>query len=200
MADPALPQDAQHVTTPAGRRVAEALAWVAGAAAVFSLFLVIARVDVLSSDPANNALQSWDLLHGNLTLHGWILGDVTFYTFELPLIAVTEAIFGLGSLAVQVALALIYLAVAACAVALAVTDSRGLSRAARAGVVVAVLAAPILVQSDRWVPLGLPDHTGTTVFTMLSVLLVDRARSWRFTPALLCLILCAGQVSDVTVR
>ena len=188
------------MTTPVGRRVAEALVWVAGAAAVFSLFLVIARVDVLSSDPANNALQSWDLLHGNLTLHGWILGDVTFYTFELPLIAVTEAIMGLGSLAVQVALALIYLAVTACAVALAVTDSRGLSRAARAGVVVAVLAAPILVQSDRWVPLGLPDHTGTTVFTMLSVLLVDRARSWRFTPALLCLILCAGQLSDVTVR
>jgi hypothetical protein len=200
MADPAVPQGAQRVTTPVGRRVAEALAWVAGAAGVFALYLVIARVDVLSSDPANNALQSWDLLHGNLTLHGWILGDVTFYTFELPIIAVTEAIFGLGSLAVQVGLALIYLAVTACAVALAVTDSRGLSRPARAAVVVAVLAAPILVQSDRWVPLGLPDHTGTTVFTMLSVLLVDRARSWRFTPALLCLILCAGQISDVTVR
>jgi hypothetical protein len=200
MGEPALPPGAHRVTNQTARRVAEALAWVAGAAAVFSLLMFMTRVDVLSSDPANNALQSWDLLHGNLTLHGWILGDVTFYTFELPLIAVTEAIFGLGSLAVQVALALVYLAVAASAVALAVTDSRGLSRAARAGVVVAVLAAPILVRSDRWVPLGLPDHTGTTVFTLLSVLLVDRARSWRFTPPLLCLILCAGQLSDVTVR
>ena len=203
--EPASPRGAQRVPNPTGRRAGEALAWLAGAAAVFSLLMLLTRVDVLSSDPANNALQSWDLLHGNLMLHGWVLGDVTFYTFELPLIAVTEAIFGLGALAVQVALALIYLAVAACAVAVAVTDSPGtdkggLSRAARAGVVVAVLAAPILVRSDRWVPLGLPDHTGTTVFTLLSVLLVDRARSWRFTPPLLCLILCAGQLSDVTVR
>jgi len=198
--DPASPRGAQHATNLAVRRAAEALAWLAGAAAVFALLMFLTRVDVLSSDSANNALQSWDLLHGNPMLHGWILGDVTFYTFELPLIAVTEAIFGLGSLAVQVALALIYLAVAACAVAVAVTDSRGPSRAVRAGVVVAVLAAPILVRSDRWVPLGLPDHTGTTVFTLASVLLVDRARSWRFTPPLLCLILCAGQLSDVTVR
>ena len=162
--------------------------------------MLISRASILASDAANNALQSWDLLHGNLTLHGWILGDVTFYTFELPLIALSEAVFGLGTLAMQVTLALIYLAVIACAVAVAVTDSHGLSRAARAGVVVAVLTAPILVQSDRWVPLALPDHTGTTVFMLISVLLVDRARSWRFTPLLLCLILCAGQLSDVTVR
>jgi len=162
--------------------------------------MFIARADVLASDAANNGLQSWDLLHGNLTLHGWILGDVTFYTFELPVIALSEAVFGLGSLAVQVALALIYLAVAACAVAVAVTDSRGLSRAARAGVVIAVLTAPLLVVSDRWVPLGLPDHTGTTVFALVSVLLLDRARAWRFTPLLLCLILCAGQLSDATVQ
>jgi hypothetical protein len=191
---------AQRATNPTVRRAAEALAWLAGVAALFSLLMFLTRVDVLSSDPANNALQSWDLLHGNLSLHGWILGDVTFYTFELPLIAASEALFGLSSLAVQVALALIYLTVAACAVAVAVTDARGLSRAARAGVVVAVLAAPILLRSDRWVPLGFPDHTGTTVFTLLSVLLVDRARSRRFTPLLLCLILCAGQLSDVTVR
>ena len=30
------------------------------------------------------------MLHGNLVLHGWIVGDVTFYTFELPLIAILE--------------------------------------------------------------------------------------------------------------
>jgi hypothetical protein len=194
------PEGTQRLTNPTVRRATEVLGWLAGAAALFSLFMFLTRADVLSSDPANDALQSWDLLHGNLSLHSWILGDVTYYTFELPLIAALEALFGLGSLAVQVAVALIYLAVAACAVAVAVTDGRGLSRAARAGVVVAVLTAPILVRSDRWVPLGFPDHTGTTVFTLLSVLLVDRARSWRFTRSLLCLILCAGQISDVTVR
>ena len=182
------------------RRAAAALAWMAGGGAVFTLLLLITRGGTLSSDPSNQALQAWDLLHGNLWLHGWILGDVTFYTFELPLTAVLEAFFGLHPATMDLALALIYLAVAVCAVAVAVTDSRGASRAARAGVSVAVLSAPILVASDRWVPLGLPDHTGTTVFVLVSVLLIDRALSWRWTPPLLCLILSAGQLSDVTVR
>ena len=46
----------------------------------------------------------------------------------------------------------------------------------------------------------MPDHTGTTVFLLLGCLLVDRALSWRWTAPLLCLLLCAGQLGDVTVR
>jgi len=87
-----------------------------------------------------------------------------------------------------------------CAVAIAVTDSRGAARPARAAVVVAVLAAPALVPTDRWIPLGLPDHTGTTVFLLVSALLIDRAPARRFTAPLLCVILCAGQLSDAVVR
>jgi hypothetical protein len=153
-----------------------------------------------SSDPANSALQAWDMLHGHLLLHGWIVGDATFYTFELPLIAIAEAFFGLRILSVQVAVALVYVIVTACAVAIAVTDSRGASRAVRAAVVAAVLAAPALIASDSWIPLGFPDHTGTSVFLLVSFLLVDRRPAWRFTAPLVCVILCAGQISDVTVR
>ena len=38
----------------------------------------------VNADGASNALQAWDMLHGNLLLHGWWLSDVSFYTTELP--------------------------------------------------------------------------------------------------------------------
>lgn len=154
----------------------------------------------VDSDAANNALQSWDMLHGHLLLHGWIIGDATFYTFELPLIAIVEIFFGLHAVTTHVSMALVYLIVAGCAIAIAVTGSRGASRPARVGVVVAVLAAPVLVAADRWIPLGVPDHFGTSVFLLVGCLLVDRATRRRWMPPLLCVILAAGQLGDVTVR
>src|SRR5215469_3750197 len=205
---------ARHTARPLARRAWAALAWAAAGAALYALFLRISLAAAPTSDPANNALQAWDMLHGHLLLHGWILGDVTFYTFELPLIALVEIFFGLHTIAMHVAEALVYLMVTALAVTVAVTDSRGASRAARAGVVAAILAAPALVISDMWIPLGFPDHTGTTVFLLVSFLLIDRTRagsagsspaqpaglSWRLTAPLVGIIMCAGQISDVTVR
>jgi hypothetical protein len=177
-----------------------ALAWAVGGIALFYLFLRIAVTKTPSSDPSNSALQAYDMLHGHLLLHGWLLGDVTFWTFELPVMAIVELFFGLHAIVVGVAEAVVYVIVAAVAIAIAVTDSRGASRAGRAAVVVAVLAAPTLIGTDMWVPLGLPDHTGSTVFLLVSCLLIDRARGWRVAAPLLCVILCAGQVGDVTVR
>jgi hypothetical protein len=209
---------------PATSRVWAALAWVAGVAAVFTLYLRIKLATPPTSDTANNALQAWDMLHGHLLLHGWIIGDATYYTFELPLMAIVEAFFGLHTMAVHVSMALVYLIVTGCAAAVAVLDSRGLSRAARAGVVVAVLAAPLLVISDLWIPLQFPDHFGTAVFLMVPCLLIglstrpreERVRPGELAPppakqagrrftvpllcVLLCVILCAGQIGDVTVR
>jgi len=183
-----------------GRRAAAAAAWSVGAITIFLLFLKISFTKWVDSDGANNALQAYDMLHGHILLHGWIIGDATYYTFELPLIAVVEIFFGLHNDAMNVSEALIYLIVAAWAIAIAVTDSRGTSRAVRAAIVVAVLAAPVFISSDMWIPLGIPDHTGTTVFLLITCLLVDRAPNRRFTAPLVCLILCAGQIGDVTVR
>jgi len=183
-----------------------ALAWAVAAIALYALLLRIALTENVSSDPANNVLQAWDLVHGHLLLHGWILGDVTFYTFELPLLGIIELFFGVHTIALHVALALVYLLITVFATALAVTGSRGPARAARAAVVVAVLAAPIFQMTDSWIPISLPDHTGTSVFLLLPFLLVDRAdhddraSAARYTAPLLCLILAAGQLSDVTVR
>jgi hypothetical protein len=182
------------------RALLAALAWVVGGLALFYLFLRIAVTKTPSSDPSNSALQAYDMLHGHLLLHGWLLGDVTFWTFELPVMAIVELFFGLHTIVVGVAEAVVYVIVAAVAIAIAVTDSRGASRAGRAAVVVAVLAAPTLIGTDMWVPLGLPDHTGSTVFLLVSCLLIDRARGWRVAAPLLCVILAAGQIGDVTVR
>ena len=60
------------------------LAWVTAAAVVclvlFWCYLRQAQTYQLNVDPAGQALQAWDMLHGNLLLRGWWLGDVSFYT------------------------------------------------------------------------------------------------------------------------
>jgi len=187
-------------TRPAARCWLAAAAWVAGTFALFALFLRISLSSQVNSDGAVNGLQAWDLLHGNVLLRGWWFADVNFYFFELPLNAITAAVFGLGNFAAHVASALTYLFVAVLAVALVVTGSRGTARVARCAVVIMVLAAPLLTMASLRLVLEEPDHIGTSVFILGSFLLIDRVPARRFTAPVLCLILMAGQFSDMTVR
>jgi len=182
------------------RRALGATAWIVGCIALFACYLRISFTAHVSSDGANNALQAWDMLHGHLLLHGWVLGDATYYTLELPLLALTEIFFGLQDLTSHVASALSYLIVTVIAVAIALTDSRGLARVARCGVVVVVLTAMFHVEPNTPYLLGAPDHTGTSAFILVSFLLIDRVPARRYTPPLLLVILCAGQIGDATVR
>ena len=182
------------------RRPLAATIWIVGCIALFAFYLRISLTAAVTSDGANNALQAWDMLHGHLLLHGWIIGDATYYTFELPVLAVTEIFFGLCGLTSHVASALTYLIVTASAVAMALTDSRGLAKAARGGVVVVVLTVMFHVESNAPYLLGAPDHTGTSAFLLAFFLLIDRAPARRFTPPLLLAILCAGQIGDATIR
>ncbi len=182
------------------RRWWSAAAWAGSGIVLYALALRISFGGRIDSDGANSALQAWDLIHGHLLLHGWLLGDATFYFFELPLIGVVQLVFGLGTLSTHVASALVFLIVAACVVALAVTGSRGPAAASRSAVAVAVLAGPLLTMQTVWLLVEEPDHTGTSVFLLASILLIDRVPGRRFTAPLLCVILCAGQLSDLTVR
>lgn len=182
------------------RRWWSAAGWAGAGIAVYALALRISFGGRIDSDGANSALQAWDLIHGHLLLHGWLLGDATFYFFELPIIGVAQLVFGLGPLSTHVASALVFLIVAAFVVALAVTGSRGPARAARSAVAVAVLAGPLLTLLTVWLLVEEPDHTGTSVFILASSLLIDRLPGRRFTAPLLCVLLCAGQFSDLTVR
>ncbi len=188
----------EPVPSPLHRRLSTA-AWIAGFVALFGFLLRISLSSSINSDGANSALQAWDILHGNLLLHGWIIGDVTFYAFELPLYAVLESILGLHSLTLHTGSAITYLIVAACAVAAAATGSRGAARVGRSAVVVAVLAAALLTPLGVALLVEKPDHTGTSAIMLVSFLLIDRLPNRRLTPPLLCAILIAGQIDDATV-
>src|SRR5712691_8262357 len=176
-------------------------AWAAAGGALYALLVRISAGGRIDSDGANSALQGWDLIHGHLLLHGWLFGDATYYTFELPVNGVLALILGLGPAAAHAASALAYLCVAAFAVALAVTGAgSGMAQAARAGVVVATLAAPLLTMVTVWTMVEEPDHPGTAVFILVPVLLIDRLPDRRWTAPLVGVILCAGQFGDATVR
>ncbi|MGE5134246.1 MAG: hypothetical protein ACM32E_15255 [Gemmatimonadota bacterium] len=177
-----------------------AAAWAGGAAALLAVLVRISLGSVTISDGANPALQAWDILHGQVLLPGWIIADANYYTLELPVYALSELVFGLTDLSGHVGSALTYLIVAASAVAVAVTGSRGAARAARAAVVIAVLAAPLVLRQGVAVLVEEPDHIGTAAYLLAAYLLIDRAPARRFTPPLLTLILWAGQVGDATVR
>jgi len=187
-------------TRPAARCWLAVAAWVVGGLALFALFLRISLSSQVNSDGAINELQAWDLLHGNVLLRGWRIADANFYFLELPLNAITAAVFGLGNFAAHVASALTYLFVAVLAVALGVTGSRGTARAVRCAVVIMVLAAPLLTTASLRLVLEEPDHIGTSVFILGSFLLIDRVPARRFTAPVLCLILMMGQFSDMAVR
>ena len=80
----------------------------AAAVALFFAVLRLAGTQPVMGDSANNALQAWQMLHGNPLLHGWWLTDVSFYTTELPQYMLIEAIRGLGPGVVNLAAAMTY--------------------------------------------------------------------------------------------
>jgi hypothetical protein len=184
---------------PQVRRLRAAAACIVGGLAVVALFTRISMAADINSDGAGSALQGWDMLHGHLLLHGWITSDASYYTFEVPQLAVAELLFGLTSLAAHVVSAVTYVIVAALAVALACTGSRGAAAAARCAVVLAVLAAPVVTWPGVATLLEAPQHVGTTAYALGPFLLIDRAREWRFAAPLVGLILIAGQIGDATV-
>jgi hypothetical protein len=92
---------------PAAWRWRAVAAWMGGGLALAAFSLRISLSHPVNSDGANNALQAWDMLHGNYTLQNWVLGDATYYTFDLPAIAITQIFLGLHTITSYVASALI---------------------------------------------------------------------------------------------
>src|SRR6185312_10580304 len=176
------------------------LAWVAAAAAVclvlFWCYLRQAQTYQVNTDPAGQALQAWDMLHGNLLLRGWWLGDVSFYTVELPLNMIIEAIIGLRPFEIPILAALIYTAVVLLTALLAKGSARGREGVFRALLGGGILLAPSLVLGTR-VLLQWPDHLGTAVPILLALLVLDRARERWWVPVVVGVLLTLAQVSDV---
>jgi hypothetical protein len=178
------------------------LAWAAGtlaaAIALLLCYLRVAGTVPVLSDGAGNALQAWDMWHGNLLLHGWWVTDVSFYTTELPQYALVEMAAGLRPEVVHICAAITYTLL----VLLAAFVARGRTRGA-GGLVCALLAAGIMLAPQpgaaTWVLMSSPDHVGTAVPVLVLLLLLDWARPRWYVPVAAGVLLAWSVVGDPLV-
>jgi hypothetical protein len=149
----------------------------------------------VNSDGASNALQAWDMLHGNLLLRGWTVTDISFYTIQLPELALAEQLRGLAPSVLHVTQALNYTLVVLGAALLARGRETG-----REGVVRALLAAGIMLAptlgSDTTALLHDPDHLGTQLPLLGVWLILDRARPRWQVAVTMAVLLAWAQIAD----
>jgi hypothetical protein len=158
-------------------------------------YLRIAGTTEVIADGAGNALQGWDMLHGNVLLHGWWVTDVSFWTTELPQYALVSAVAGLRPEVVHICAAVTYTLL----VLLTAFAARGRATGAEA-VGRALLAAVILLAPEPgqgvYIVLSDPDHVGTGVPMLIVLLLLDVApRRW-WVPVLTAVLLTWGLLGD----
>jgi len=173
--------------------------WAAGLAAtgvvLFLCYLRLSRTVPVNADGASNALQAWDMLHGNLLLHGWWLSDVSFYTTELPQYMLIESVRGLGPDVVHVAAAMTYTLLVLLAGLLAKGRAAGREAAVRVLIAAGIMLAPQLGNASYTLLLS-PDHVGTGVPLLLLWLVIDRAPPRWYVPVTAGLLLAWVQVAD----
>jgi hypothetical protein len=154
-----------------------------------------ARNTYVNADGASNALQAWDMLHGNLLLHGWALADVSFYTTDLPQYMLVEAIRGLGPDVVHICAALAYTVLVLLAAWLAKGRATGAEGVTRALVAAGIMVAPQLGGGGTGILLLSPDHVATGIPLVLAWLIIDRGTGWP-VPVIVGLLLTWAAVGD----
>src|SRR5689334_9526341 len=186
-----------------GRRVSarRLLAAVAVALAVALLFLAYLRVSRTypeNSDESNDLLMAWDMLHGNVLLHGWYLSDVSFMTTERPQYAVRVWLFGLHTDTAHIAAAMTYTLVVIFSVLLA--RGRVPRREARPRMLLTagLIFAPQLGVGVFVLLLSL-GHIGTAVPLLLTWLVIDRCPPRPWVPVLVGLLLTWVLIADPLV-
>ena len=190
------------------RRLLASAAIAVAVVLLFVAYLRMSRTYTENSDSANILLMSWDMLHGNLLLHGWYLSDVSFYPTELPQYALLESLIGLHADTAHVAAAMTYTLVVLVAVLLArgprdhrasgrpVVGSAWPSMALTAGLMI----APQL-GVGVFVLLLSVGHIGTAIPLMLTWLVIDWSltRPRWFIPVIAGLLLTWVQMADPLV-
>ena len=175
-----------------------AAAWLLGTIAAFACYLLLSRTRAVNSDGAGQALQAWDMLHGNLLLHGWLLGDVSYYTTELPQYMLVELLHGLNQDVVHVAAAMTYTLAILLAALLAKGDSTGRPALVRVLIAVGIMLGPQLASGVN-ILLSSPDHIGTSVPVMVVWLILDHARPRWYIPVIAGVFLGWAMVADMLV-
>jgi hypothetical protein len=175
--------------------------WTAWAVAVLALFVVAwheARQMAVQSDGASIALQAWQMLHGNLLLRGWHVTDVSFYTTELPVYMLVEAVRGLRVDVPAISAALNYTLLVVLAALVAMGQAQGRTRIVRAVLAAGIMLAPSLVAA-RWL-LNNSDHAATPIWVLLALLVIDRCgRRW-YVPVVVGAVLAWAIVGDPLVE
>jgi hypothetical protein len=165
------------------------------AVVLFIAYLRMSRTYPATSDGADQALQAWDMLHGNLLLHGWTLGDVTYYSTEIPQYALIELVRGLGPDVVHVGGASTYTLLVLAAGLLARGRATGRDGLIRLLVAAGIMLAPQFGNATHLL-LSQPDHLGTQLPLLLLFLLLDRApRRW-YVPVTAGIVLAWVIVAD----
>lgn len=165
------------------------------AVVLFVCYLRLSGTTPANSDGSDQALQAWDMLHGNWLLSGWTVGDVSYYTTELPEYIVVEKIVGLGPVALHVAAAVTYTLLVLLAGLLAKGRATGKEGVLRALIASGILLAPQLGHGVSLLLLQ-PDHLGTQVPLLVIFLVLDRApRRW-YTPVAIGLMLTWVIIAD----
>jgi hypothetical protein len=172
--------------------------WALGSAAALACYLRLAGTGAVNSDGAAQALQAWDMLHGNLLLHGWTLSDVSFYTTELPEYMLVDFLRGLVPDVVHVAAAITYTLVVLLAALLAKSTATGRAALVRVLVTVGIMVAPQLPQGIN-ILISSPDHIGTSAPILAAWLILDRAQSRRWAPVAIAVALGWAAVADQLV-
>jgi hypothetical protein len=181
-----------------GAVAAVAAVAVLGAIAAFAAYLRLASTRAVNSDGSSSALQAWDMLHGNALLHGWTLGDASFYLTELPEYLLIEAARGLNQNVVHIAAALTYTLAVVAAAMLAKARATGREALVRVLLAIGIMLAPQLgTGTDLF--LSSPDHFGTSVPIMATWLILDRARPRWYVPVITSVLLAWAEVGDMLV-
>ena len=181
------------------RRVLVGGGWTVAVIAAFAVYFRLASTRAVNSDGASQALQGWDMLHGNLLLRGWTTSDVSFFTTEVPQYALVELVHGLSQGVVHIAAAMTYTLVLLFAALLAKGTATGREAAARIAIGVGIMLAPQLASGTNEL-LSSPDHIGTTVPLLLILLVIDRVQRPRWwVPVLVGVLLAWADLADSVV-
>jgi hypothetical protein len=180
------------------RRVLTAAAAALVVALLFLAYLRVSRTYPENSDESNDLLMAWDMLHGNVLLHGWYLSDVSFITTELPQYALLVWLFGLHTDTAHIAAAMTYTLVVILSVLLA--RGRVSRREARPRMLLTagLIFAPQLGAGVFVLLLSL-GHIGTAVPLLLTWLVIDRCPARWYVPVAVGLLLTWVLIADPLV-
>jgi hypothetical protein len=177
------------------------LGWlgVAAVPVLFVAYLAMSRAVGVNSDGASNAIQARDMLHGNVLLSGWTVTDVSFYTNELLLFALVEAVYGFHADTTHAVAALVFTLLVLVVAAAAKGRASGREAVSRVAVAVAIVAVPALGFAAV-TQLSSPDHTGTAIPLLLTWLVLERANAdRRWLPYAVAAMLAWAQIADPLV-